>query len=79
MKNFKKMILPLLLGLTILLTIVNFVACVADPVVGDGSVCSNCDTMADCKDGMTCKFFYSEASRRSGMLCAYSTTKTCPL
>lgn len=81
MKKIKKLILPVSLGLLIFLTVINVTSCEDDDAVGDGSLCTDCNTNADCKDGMTCKFFYISTAMqtKSANLCAYSTTETCPL
>jgi hypothetical protein len=79
MKRIRKWGLPVTLGLAIVLTSINFIACVAEEPVGDGSLCTNCNTNADCKDGMKCKFFYSNNaySQKAANLCAYDYTTSC--
>ena len=57
MKRIKKMGLPITLGLVVLLTAANIIACVDVDAVGYGTLCTNCNTNADCKDGMKCNFF----------------------
>jgi len=56
MKKVKKFILPLVFALTLIVTVVNFVACEKDCV---GCECHGCDKDADCLDGMKCTLYYN--------------------
>jgi hypothetical protein len=79
MKKIKQFLLPFLLAIAIGITITNLIACSKDDAVGDGSECSYCNTDADCRDGMTCEFFYDNnpMQQKSANLCAYSYTSSC--
>jgi len=69
MKKIKNLIWPILLSVSLIFTIINFVSCEDDSL---SSLCDPCKTDADCVDGLTCRSFTGNYD-----LCATSTTQTC--
>ncbi|MFZ4523007.1 MAG: hypothetical protein ACOYNC_14955 [Bacteroidales bacterium] len=76
MKGIRRLFWPLLLTVSLGLTVFNFIACTKEKT---GKECSSCDSDVDCNAGMTCEvFFGSGGSAVAFSACATSSTKTCP-
>lgn len=69
MEKIKKWIWPILLTMSLIFTILNFVSCEDDSL---SRLCDLCKSDADCMDGLKCLEFTGNYT-----LCATSSTTTC--
>ena len=73
-KRIKKLILPILLSMGLIMTIINIISCVKSTSC-DGTECCTCSKDSDCQSGLTCEFFSGKYAAFNA--CALPSTNTC--